>query len=257
MTKSILDGFENCVNDFFKFHQRREGLRYSHRESCLDLDEGHLSCLKKGGISLFESLYKIVESNWNKESPTSWRNWRLTKELYIKDTNRSGEKNLEKEIAEKNKNWFNQSPAASGLADSKRDRKMAVDLVHKKGRKTFEFIELKINSNTPLYAAIEILLYGLLYLFYRAQSMRCNGWVNPNNKELLGAREVELKVLAPGQYYVAYSRDVLLYLEEILSKLIGKFARSKIRGLTMNFSFEEFQNSVDLPAKRRRLTAVS
>jgi len=258
MTKSILDRTEDCLNDFFKFHQIRDGLRYSHKESCLALNEQHLSHLKEGGIALFENLYKIVESNWNGRAPNSEQNWRLTKELNMKVANPSKEKRLEKKIVGENENWFNQSPTASGLADSNRDRKMAVDLVHKKGRKTFEFIELKINSNTPLYAAIEILLYGLLYLFYRAQSMECDVWKKPNNKELLNARKIELKVLAPGQYYAAYRKNLqnLQDFGSILSGLIGEFAKPKIHGLIMNFNFEEFQAGYDLPENRRRLTAV-
>ena len=80
-------------------------------------------------------------------------------------------------------------PTASGLWDHTADKKRAVDLVRRFGDGCFELIELKVNSHTPLRAAVEIVQYTLLFCLardrYAEQDLAC--------KELLQAKEVHLQ----------------------------------------------------------------
>lgn len=81
------------------------------------------------------------------------------------DWNSSKEKVLEKTAAEKlpKAEWANQVVTASGLSRNPGDGRRNIDLVHRTSAAKYRFIELKIGSNNPVYAAIELLEYALLY----------------------------------------------------------------------------------------------
>jgi hypothetical protein len=88
-------------------------------------------------------------------------NWRFAKKTYIADRNTSPEKTLEKTIAKiTDADWVNQVPTASGLWNASADTHRNIDLVHRLGPKQYEFIELKVETDTPLKAAMESLIYG-------------------------------------------------------------------------------------------------
>lgn len=55
----------------------------------------------------------------------------------------------------------------SRLVNERAQGRRAIDLVHRIAPGHFEFIELKTGSNTPLYAAFEILGYGLSWCLAR------------------------------------------------------------------------------------------
>ncbi len=78
--------------------------------------------------------------------------------------NSSKEKVLEKAVAGKlpKAEWANQVVTAAGLSRNSGDCRRNIDLVHRTGAEKFRFIELKIGSNNPVYAAIELLEYALL-----------------------------------------------------------------------------------------------
>jgi hypothetical protein len=81
-----------------------------------------------------------------------------------------------------------------------------MDLVRQTGERHFQFIELKIASDTPLYAAAELLGYASLWLIARS---------DPHSKPsvLLEADTIDLRVLAPSTFYDGYE---LQYLERAL-----------------------------------------
>lgn len=66
--------------------------------------------------------------------------------------------------------WGNDVPTASGLVNSG-GRQMNVDLAHSV-TDGFELIELKLESNTPYDAALQILRYGAVYMLYRVEPGR-------------------------------------------------------------------------------------
>jgi hypothetical protein len=91
--------------------------------------------------------------------------------------------------------WSNQVPLISGIVGPHAFKKRAVDLVHRQSDSSFEFVELKIKSDTPVFAAIEI-LYGLLWLLSRRDREILGYDAGP----MLDARELGLSVIAPRDY---------------------------------------------------------
>jgi hypothetical protein len=103
----------------------------------------------------------------------SRENWRWQRlRTQIAPHNGGAEVKLERAIAAACEatrccDWANRIPAASGLIAGAGDGRRAIDLVHRRGDRHFELIELKIASDTPLYAAVEIIGYGCLWLLAR------------------------------------------------------------------------------------------
>lgn len=98
-----------------------------------------------------------------------------------------------------------------------------------------------MGTDTPAYAAFELLLYGLVYLF-------C--YVNRNEfgyseKELMNVREVSLRVLAPREYFEINN---LSWLEKGLDEGVREFALSLINNdIRMSFDFVAFPAEFDVP----------
>lgn len=157
------------------------------------------------GRALVKAVYACIRQNYESGRATlnkdrSRENWRWPSlQTEIADHNPSAEVGLERAIAKAAKafaptEWGNQVPVASGLIAGAGDSRRAIDLVRKRAEGHFELIELKIASDTPLYAAIEILGYGCLWLLARADQ--------PNRPlELLAASSLDLSVLAPAAFY--------------------------------------------------------
>jgi hypothetical protein len=168
---------------------------------------------------LVQVLFDLLDGNWAlvrqnaHGSPENFR-WRKPKPNYCK-RNTSLETMLEKELikaleASGNTEWSNQVPLISGIAGTAKPhafKKMSVDLVRRQGESCFEFVELKVESNTPVFAAVEILVYGLLWLLSR-RDRQCLGYAADN--PILNAKSLKLSVLAPQSFYSSrYSIDPL------------------------------------------------
>lgn len=99
--------------------------------------------------------------------------------------------------------WANHVPSASGLMGNPwADKQRAIDLVGHRDGEAYDFIELKVvrkkTSDTPLHAAIEILIHGALYVFSRLYIEELGyDRREEEGKELLQATKVNLCVLAP------------------------------------------------------------
>lgn len=162
--------------------------------------------------NLISQIQLNVETGCRKSN--SRQNWRgdMPQPNIDHEKNKSKEVLLEKAIAELVKRdklalpgWWNQMPIASGLIHANSDRRRAIDLVRKSEGPVieFDFIELKIDSDTPLFALMEILLYGLVYLVLR----RNPDGLSPESKasKVFKAQKVNLRVLAPKDYYKGYN----------------------------------------------------
>ena len=161
----------------------------------------------------------------------------------ISALNRSPEKTLEKAIVQCSQDWVNQIPVASGLMDTEQ-RLMSVDLGRKCGAEWYELVELKAgqNADTPLRASIEILCYGLLYCFARLRKRELE---LPNRSEMLTARRIDLKVLAPVEVYAGFE---LQWLEDSIDRGIQEFTRERFGdGLRMSFAAESFPEAFRWP----------
>lgn len=191
---------------------------------------------------IYDQLVKALRDQGTKCVSSSAQNWRFEVQPTLAPTNK-GEKVQEKMIAIKQPEgrleWVNQVPVASGVFSSTADRKRAVDLVRRVRDGEYEFIELKteIGTNNPVYAAQEILLYGIVYAFYRncaIEQHSCNC-----NKPLLLAKSISLVVAAPTHYFEEYRK--LDCFERLLSDQLGKWGATVISGMNMSFRFDSFE----------------
>jgi hypothetical protein len=189
------------------------------------------------GAALVPELYARLEQNLNQSPRTpSLQNWRYQKKLKIDASNPSREKQLEKAIARLGgTEWVNQTPTSSGLLTSG-ERQRNIDLVHRLHATGYEFIELKVKSDTPRFAAMEILKNGLVFLYSRRHRDRL-GYSRERNP-LLWASEVHLRVLAPADYYRQFA---LGWLAPLLRYGLTATLRPEVdRDLTIDFDFQAF-----------------
>ncbi len=195
------------------------------------------------GHTAITDLLRVIEGNWTKQRSTAQKNWMWRQEPNYSDNERQQpEIIIERQIVKHGREqWANQIPTASGLAGPNRDKRRAVDLAFHHGGREFTLFELKLTSDTPWYAATEILLHGLLYLFTR-EHMRELGYAQRGFK-LLDADTIHLRVLAPEPYYSGYD---LRALEDALSGSLKHYtAGISSFKLTMDFGFDVFPSDFD------------
>lgn len=195
------------------------------------------SPLKIDTTALLNDLCEIITGNLLRHSPVSMskENWREEKaQEFISENNKSPEVCFERRLAKhfkKNgfKNWWNQMPVASGLVGTQSDRRRSIDLVHRdEAMETYDLIELKIDSDSPLYALMEIVLYGLVYLVLRDNQFRLSE--ESKKSRIFHAREINLRVLAPREYFDGYE---LGRFEQELNAGFLKILAKRKDGLTM------------------------
>lgn len=191
--------------------------------------------------TVYDKLVDAFKSQHNKCISSSDQNWRWESQKKISPANQ-GEKVLEKMVVIQqlagDTQWTNQVPVVSGVFSSTANKKRAIDLVCCKENGAFEFIELKteIGTNNPVYAAREILLYGILYVFYRNQAL---GQSESNSrKKILKAKSISLIAAAPHNYFKGYIH--LTEFQDLLSSQLSVWVKTAIKDFTMDFRFEVF-----------------
>lgn len=193
---------------------------------------------------LLQALYAAIESNWSGRTPSK-ENWRIERQIELGPNNRSPEVLLERAIAILGErgllnDWFNQIPVASGLVNERSDKRAAIDLMRYGGNKV-AFVELKWASDTPIFAAFEILLYGLAFIFSAVHRKQ----LSYQEQTLLDISELALEVLAPRQFFDGYD---LTGLQQKLDNAVRSLSREKTKGiLTVGFEFLCFPREFDLP----------
>jgi hypothetical protein len=223
---SILAGVDKLIDAAL----RLKSGKYQDKTTCQLLSKGNK--LDFDGSILIQRILDQVKSNWHGGKSRSSENWRWKPNCKLKT--KSEEIVLERWIVRtaKDSDWVNQVPVASGLTGSAGGRR-AIDLVHQCRDGRYEFIELKVGegAGTPLFAAMEILQYGVLYIFSRENAST----LGYEETGMLGATGIHLKVLAPASYYEGYD---LSWLEESINSGLAKFLAQGERGFKMNFTFE-------------------
>ena len=203
------------------------------------------------GPMLVEQMFSKISANWHDclealKRPPSRQNWRwFDPKPDISPRNKSPEVTLERAVitaalAQGRLDWSNQVPIASGMSGSG-DRRRAIDLVHQRGSGKFDFVELKIASDNPLFAAIEILEYGLVWLLSRCHRAS----LGYDGRPLVEATDVRLSVLAPAAYY----RELdLSWLADGLN--MGLHTLGEREGsVKLAFTFEAFPPRFSWPAE--------
>ncbi len=200
---------------------------------------------------LVDTMLALCVANWTRNVSHSGRrpsrqNWRwFDPKSYIAKHNRSPEVSLERAligacIEKGRRDWSNQVPVASGLIGPLDGRRRAIDLVHQRSISAFDFVELKVGSDNPLYAAVEIVLYGLIWLLSRRHRATLGYAGNP----LIEARDIHLSVLAPRSFY---RNADWTWLSGALDDSLCRVGRQN-DGLELRFGFEEFPPDFRWPA---------
>lgn len=222
--RSLFDGVNDAVCKALGIANLR------HRSALHEL--GCRSNLPHGSVA---AALDMIGHNWVCSQGTnlgsvSKENWRwCAPQTFIGSNNRSPEVILERAIASAclaagRTDWANQVPIASGVVHAAAERRRAIDLVHMRDERHFEFIELKIASDTPLFAAFEIISYvGVWLLSKKAGS----------GKALLEEEKIDARVLAPIAYYAPFE------LKQIEQKLNDELrAYGEHCGTKLSFAFE-------------------
>ncbi len=192
-----------------------------------------------GAGALVSDVFETLDQNWKangRSSGTSRQNfrWRCPKTA-ISSHNRSAEITLERALIDAlqrtdRRDWSNQVPLISGMGGPYAFRRRAVDLVQYRGGRSIEFVELKVESDTPVFAAVEILVYGLLWLLSRRNRQHSS-----EACPILDADDLTLSVLAPRAFYCGQDMDTIAK-----SVNDGLQALGERHGVTMRLRFTAF-----------------
>jgi hypothetical protein len=146
-----------------------------------------------------EPLFQCFShTRWEEPTSAARSNW-LWRSSDTGHSDDSAEVRLEREIASKGgTDWSFQMSTMSGVFDSTSHGRRAIDLVHRISPDEYALIELKVNSNNPVYAAFEILGYALAYCQARRHA---DVHSQPSDRDVLRARKIRLVVLAPSEWY--------------------------------------------------------
>ncbi len=193
------------------------------------------------GTVAVDRLYQTLACDgWNSPSGKNWH-WRTAAPAY---QTTSPEVALEREIiAADSSQWTCQMSTASGIQGPHLNKRRAVDLVIQLGPDQYAFIELKVDSDNPLYAAFEILGYALAY-----QHSRQHGWRGTGRHDVMCAQAINLVVLGPHEWYEYRKRgDAQRNRFELgwLANALDDGLNSLSAIPRMHFSFEEFTDLGD------------
>ncbi len=235
---SLFDGIDFLIGSALTL---KPGKHLKQKSTCRELkpEPG----LQDRICSLVSDLYGEISSGKLSAVP-SRENWRLERKTKLDANNKSPEVVLERAIAVVAENgpldsWYNQVPVASGLINDRADKRAAIDLLEYKGNSA-AFVELKWASDTPAYAAFEILRYGLAYLLCRNNKVE----FKYEEKALMLVDTVELQVLAPA---IFYDKCDLRFLAEGIGAGLERLCAGRKDKLRMTFVFRSFAPDFKLP----------
>lgn len=218
-----------------------------------------------------EAAIGQIEANWSQEESRSTENWRLEPIPLKKDSGyndldwRESEVLLERMICDECRKQklsvWNQMPTASGLLPTegrhrvRSEGRRAIDLVYRPpgAEEIYEFLELKVRrkngtADSLLHATLEVLEYGLLYLFSRKNQVKLGYAKSPEKKQryaVLDASEIRLRVLAAEDYYTSQDHSEVS-VENINKALEAYIANNhtSFGNLKMNFGFQALSPAV-------------
>lgn len=241
----LFDGFDEILDAGLCLDETWDGKPpyYRHWANLLRLCEQN--DIELDGLKLIHELFDRLTANCLDSlklhaKPPSPENWRFRKQLEMADHNVNPETTLERTIAViTDDNWANQVPTVSGLAGASPHH---LDLCHRTGSE-YTLFELKVEADTPLCAAFQVVRYGLAYAFSRTHAELLE--YKTSEKELLRATALHLRVLAPTTFYP--DNDVwLLRFERSLNAGLARFSsETSDLQVPMDFRFEAFPEWFD------------
>ena len=177
------------------------GLDRIWAEGALGTEVNGPKLIKDLDDQIADNYQRLMEMGRAGSSSENWR-WYANSD-YDRAKNRSLETIVEREIIGLTKalgTWANQVPVNSGISEGN-NQPSHIDLVHRTSERSFELIELKIDSNDPYEATLQILRYGLTYKLFRRVPTLLRSTQDSLTKKLFEASHIHLRVLAPAQYY--------------------------------------------------------
>ncbi|WP_417730851.1 hypothetical protein [Rosistilla oblonga] len=235
----IFDGLDDIVDTWLNIDESwgRNAPRYRSMTSLRRL------CDENGGVGdggeLLRKLYARLVNNWDGQPSRGAENWRHSQNRHLGD-NPSLEVSLQRRFMQivNDNSWANEVPVASGVANTGPD---SVDFVRRSDA-SYSMIELKWPrldgaNEAPLKAAIQVLRYGLAYIFSRDNAETLG--YDRNAQPILGASQVQLRVLAPVHFYTRFlaPNRWLERFEKTLDSGIRNLAGETV---VMSFAFEQF-----------------
>jgi hypothetical protein len=176
--------------------------------------------------------------------------WRWRKNTNLNPANKSIEVRIERAIVRLlGDDWVNQVPTASGLTAASEGRR-SLDLVHRHSAVEFDFIELKAlrpeqrssGHQSPLFAAMEILIYGLIFLYCKEN--RGDLFADSTTQRpILDAEIVHLEVLATSNCYRRTERAEpfrIGWLNQLIVQGLTELNRHSEASVSFNFTFRQF-----------------
>ena len=236
----IFDGLGGLFDDWLGVDNNWPGERpprYDNRATFIRLcDEGWLNL---DGRELIEHLDQRIFENWSGDRCRGIENWRFEKQLALAEAPAGLEVPLERTISRvTDLNWVNQVPTAGGIDDCGAH---ALDLVYRCGSH-YSFIELKVLANHALSAAFQLLCNGLVFAFSRNNSQRLG--YSLDEREILRAEGVSLRVLAPALFYEPWCHEWLEHFENAVNAGLQAYS-NEVLGVPMDFGFEAFPAAFD------------
>ena len=261
--KSITHGFRCIKNARLGLSA---GKSFKHKKILIRLCEDQPSL---DGAGLADDLLTKIKDNWHAGREVvkrlrSRENWRFEPTPHgASKHNTSAEVTFERAVvAAPGNTWANQVPTSSGLMDGHYDKRRAIDLVEQPRLGEFEFIELKLREDgkryeeTPLYAALEILDYGALYVFSRQEASALG--YSADSNEILEADRIGLRVLAPRPFYEFRKRGSgsrpfrLEWLQRTMQGAASRLGDQVGEGFIMDFRFTVFPEAFAWQSRSRR-----
>lgn len=233
-TRSLYTGYWTCVSKIL-------GVAVTTKTAALKLNG--VPPTAWSSEAAVRRLYESFEHpSWASPSNPSTENW-VWRPSSQHRAPKSHEVRLERAVVaeDRAKRWNYQMSTASGYLSANADKRRSIDLVCRSKNGCFRFIELKIGRDQPLYAAFEVMGYGLAYLHARAHA----DVTRDDALDVLRARSIALEVLAPIAWYQRGPRDVDCDFEWLASGLnegLGSLlAARRPPGLeSMTFAFRSF-----------------
>lgn len=208
----------------------------------------------QGTISpaLIRQLYKSLACDgWAMQVGTNWV-WRDNVPKHTEGD--SKEVSLERAVAALDvKQWTCQMSTSSGVQGPHRHRRRAIDLVRFIGPGHYAFVELKVESDNPLYAAFEILGYALAYLHARE-----NPWRGTENRDVFQAEKIELTILGPKKWYEigksgSGTKFDFKWLADEASSSLNSFVTDVIKGKpTFSMVFRNYSGESESAAQQAK-----
>jgi len=242
---SILSEIEHAISKHFGlFEKQIYGKRpIKSKKLSIDVSSGYLKIDPNSILWSLTLIYMTIKNKRNKNRKPSENNWIFRKKT---ETNhKDGEDHLERIIA-KNVNFaYNQMSTLSGLFDQDQLKRCAIDLVYanKNENNNYELIELKIDSDTPVYATYEIIFRFIAYSYYKINFMcgQISHSKNNSDYDLFSAKKIFLTVLAPKEYYDEYN---LIVFEKSINEALKKWIEHKNKHIAClpqaEFLFKKF-----------------